>query len=342
MANIPLARSQFLLPFMGILDELGAPTSRLLEKSLLPPALETKDDHYVPLVPAIRFVEAAQSSQGIIDFGFLASQRLHFTHLREKTRALIAHSPTLLVALRHACSEASKEDTILNMWIEHDNDHVRICSKLAVAKGLRNLEHAQWLQNIFSIYIVRQFIGPNWMPPAMAFEAQYTPSEATQSLWPHVRFLSKQKAAWISIPVSCLGLPHLAPAAFHAVSDQENGPSGNNIVELLKLMLPPYLDAGLPTLAEIAEMAGVSIRTFQRKLSNAGFVYSDILDTVRFERSSNLLRESNAKIIDIAFASGYSDPAHFTRAFRRVSGVTPRQFREQSEKLHSAGVSQAD
>ncbi|MNL69951.1 HTH-type transcriptional activator RhaS [compost metagenome] len=96
-------------------------------------------------------------------------------------------------------------------------------------------------------------------------------------------------------------------------------------------MLPSYLDGGVPTLAEIAEMAGVSTRTFQRKLANIGFVYSDILDVVRFERSSHLLRESNSKIIDIAFASGYSDPAHFTRAFRRISGVTPRQFREQEQ-----------
>ncbi|MEJ5083380.1 helix-turn-helix transcriptional regulator [Ochrobactrum sp. MYb379] len=330
MANIPLTRSQFLLPFVGILDELGAPTSTLLKKARLPFSFETKRDLYVPVLPAIQFIETAQSSQGITDFGFLASQRLHFSHLREKTRALIAHSPTLLVALRHACTEASREDTILSMWIERDSDHVRVCSKLAITKELQHLEHAQWLQNIFSIYIVRQFTGPSWTPPVMAFEAHYTPSEATQSFWPNVRFMSGQHAAWISIPISCLSLSNRLAGSFHPVQDQEDGPSGYDIVELLKLMLPSYLDGGVPTLAEIAEMAGVSARTFQRKLANVDFVYSDILDAVRFERSSNLLRESDSKIIDIAFASGYSDPAHFTRAFRRISGVTPRQFREQS------------
>ncbi|WP_079210542.1 helix-turn-helix transcriptional regulator [Brucella pituitosa] len=333
MANIPLTRGQFLLPFMGILDELGAPTSALLQKARLPSSLEAKSDLYVPVLPAIRFIEAAQSSQGITDFGFLASQRLQFSHLREKTRALIAHSPTLLVALRHACSEASREDTILSMWIEQAGDHVRVCSKLAITNELQHLEHAQWLQNIFAIYIVRQFTGPSWTPPVMAFEAHYTPSEVTQSFWPNVRFLSGQKAAWISIPISCLSLSNHFAESFHPAQDQEDGPSGYDIVELLKLMLPSYLDGGVPTLAEVAEMAGVSARTFQRKLANVDFVYSDILDAVRFERASNLLRESDSKIIDIAFASGYSDPAHFTRAFRRISGVTPRQFREQSRLL---------
>jgi AraC-like DNA-binding protein len=92
-------------------------------------------------------------------------------------------------------------------------------------------------------------------------------------------------------------------------------------------MLPSYLDDRIPTIAEIAEMAGISIRTFQRKLSGAGVSYSDLLDGARFENAAKLLRDTNAKIIDVAFSSGYSDPAHFTRAFRRFSGVTPRKFR---------------
>lgn len=86
---------------------------------------------------------------------------------------------------------------------------------------------------------------------------------------------------------------------------------------------------GNPSLTEIAEMAGVSMRSFQRKLSYAGITYSDLLDTVRFENASKLLRDTDRKIIEVAFSSGYTDPAHFTRAFRRMTGVTPRQFREQ-------------
>lgn len=329
MPNIPLTRGQFLLPFVGILDEAGAPASSLLEKFRLPSSLETKSDLYIPVLPAIRFIEAAQSIQGIKDFGFQASQRLHYSHLREKTRALIAHSPTLLVALRHACNWASREDTILRMWMEHDHDHVRVCSGLVGTNGLLHLEHAQWLQNIFSIYIVRQFAGPDWIPATIAFETHYTPSPATQSFWPNVRFLSGQHAASISIPLSYLSLADRSKASYPPPHDHEEGPSGYDMVELLKLMLPSYLDEGVPTLAEVAEMAGVSARTFQRKLSDVDLTYSDILDTVRFENASALLRDTDAKIIEVAFASGYTDPAHFSRAFRRIVGVTPRQFREQ-------------
>ena len=331
MANIHLTRCQFLLPFAEILDGAGAPTESLLERFRLPSSLAEKSDLYVPILPAISFAEAAQRTQGIEDFGFLASQRLHFSHLSERTRTLIAHSPTLLVALQHACKWASLEDTNLNIWIEHHPDHVRVCSKLAGTKGLLHLEHSQWLQNIFSIYIVRQFAGPDWMPTTFAFEARYTPRPATQFLWPSTRFLSGQHAAWIDIPNSLLALPNRPnEIRLPAQDDEDGGPSAYDIIMQLKLMLPSYLDERTPALAEIAEMAGVSTRSFQRKLSHLGLTYSDIVDNARFENARNLLRDTDSKIIDIALSSGYTDPAHFTRAFRRISGVTPRQFREQS------------
>lgn len=330
MAEIPLTRGQFLLPFVSILDEIGAPTETLLERSRLPSSLAEKSDLYLPLLPALRFVEAAQKTQGIEDFGFLAAQRLNFSHMREKTRALIAHSPTLLVALRHACHWASSEDTILSMWIEHDTDDVRICSRLAGTKGLLHLKHAQWIQNIFSVYIIRQFAGPDWMPTAIAFESSYAPSPATRSSWPNVQFLSGQHAAWISLPITLLSLPNRSTASFAPPRDDEDGPSAYDIVALLKLMLPAYLAERTTALADVAEIAGVSTRTLQRKLAQVGLVYSDILDTVRYENASKLLRESDCRIIDVALSSGYEDPAHFSRAFRRITGVTPRQFREQS------------
>lgn len=329
MSSIPLMRCQFLMPFVAIHNEIGAPTDALLARFRLPVSLEEKADHYVPLLPTIRFVETAQRSQGITDFGFQAVQQLQFCHLSEKLRTIIAHSPTLFVALQQMCKWAPLEDTVLNLWLERCDDNVRICSSLIGTSGLPHLEHSHWFQNVFIVHIVRQFTRPDWAPATIAFEANYTPSPQTQALWPRTRFLSGQHASWIDVHVSQLSLPNLAMEQPPNPFENEDYPSPTEIVHTLKLMLPSYLDEGVPTISEIAEMAGISVRSFQRKLSGMELSYSGLVDVVRFESAAKRLRDTDAKIIDIAFSCGYADPAHFTRAFRRISGTTPREFRDQ-------------
>lgn len=328
MSGIPLTRCQFVIPFAELHTEIGASTAPLLAKFRLPTSLDDKADHYVPILQAINFAEAAQRSQGIQDFGFLISRRLQFHHLSETMQRAISYSPTLFIALQQVCKLAPFEDTNLNVWIEFGKEHVKICSSLRGTIGLPHLEHSQWLQNIFPIYIIRQFAGPDWTPATIAFEAQYTPTCETLTFWPSTRFLSGQSASWIDVPISLLSLPNPASITLPESLPNETKPPNDDIINSLKLMLPAYLDEGPLTVAQIAEIARLSVRSFQRRLSNAGFSYSDLLDVARFENAAKLLRDTNAKIIDVAFCSGYTDPAHFTRAFRRISGTTPRKYRD--------------
>jgi len=330
MGGIPLARCQFLIPFVDVLNNIGAPTDTLLAKHRLPTSLVEKVDHYFPLLHAISFAEAGQRSQGIIDFGFHVARQATFDHLSARVRAVVSQSPTLLIALQQTCKWASIEDTILNIWLEYCGEEVRVCSKLAGTERLQHLEHSHWLQLIFKILIVRQFAGPQWNPATIAFEARYTPSIETQSFWPYSRFLSGQHASWIDVPASSLSLTCRPTAMSIPPLTEEDGPSGYEIVRSIKMMLPSYLDQGPPSLAEVAEMAGLSVRSLQRKFAQADLSYSDLVHAARFEHAVKLLRDTDSKIIDIAFSSGYADHAHFTRAFRRLAGVTPRQFREQS------------
>lgn len=128
----------------------------------------------MPLLRAIEFAERAQRSQGIVDFGFQAARRLQFCHLSAQLRTVIGCSPTLFTALQQVCKLATLEDNVLSMWLEQTDDHVKICSKLINTPGAAHLEHSQWMQNIFSVHIVRQFAGQEWEPVTMAFEARYS------------------------------------------------------------------------------------------------------------------------------------------------------------------------
>ncbi|OSI60254.1 AraC family transcriptional regulator [Bradyrhizobium canariense] len=332
MKAIVLARCALLAPFVDVLNDTGAPTERMLARFGLPIHPEQKPNDYFPLIPALQFVTAAQASHGLADFGFRAVQRLQFGHLSEQLQASIRQAPTLLAALKQWCRLVQFEDTFVRYWLQRHNDHLRVCSTNSGTDGVLHLEHSQWVQNVMAVYCVRQFAGPHWTPATISFGARYMPGVETQARWPYTRFLSGQKASWIDVPISLLRTPHPANAANSGSSQHEFEPISTDIVTALKLMLPSYLDERVPGIAEMAEITGTSVRSLQRELARAGLTYSRLLDQVRFEKGAELLRKTDARIIDVAFAAGYTDPAHFARAFRRMAGVTPREFRENAGK----------
>jgi AraC-like DNA-binding protein len=74
----------------------------------------------------------------------------------------------------------------------------------------------------------------------------------------------------------------------------------------------------------------MSVRTLQRRLAKEGLTYSQLITRIRYNRAVQLLQDSSLKIIEISEELGYEDHAHFTRAFKRWTGLSPREFRRQN------------
>lgn len=77
----------------------------------------------------------------------------------------------------------------------------------------------------------------------------------------------------------------------------------------------------------VAERLGSGPRTLQRRLDAENRPYRRILAEVRLTRARSLLTDTALSIVEIALVLGYSDQAHFTRAFRREVGMTPSAYR---------------
>ncbi len=328
MSRIALTRGQFLLPFTHILDNLGAPTEALLEKHKLPSNAEMGVNDYVPIKNAIRFGEAASRSQGIPDFGHMVAREACFNDLSERMRTLILSSPSLFLGLKTLCAYAHLEDTNLRMFLAQEGESIRLHSTLIGVKGFRHLEHSQWLQNVLPIQVVREFVGPGWSPSVIAFEADYIPGAAAQEHWSASRFLPAQPYSWINIPVKYMSLPPIRKSTQEIPLGTGAANISGELVDSLKLMLPSYFSENIPSVNDVAEMAHMSVRNFQRILSESGLSYRDVLNVVRYEKAVALLNDPDIKITDIARSLGYQDGAHFTRAFRRMAGIAPMQFRK--------------
>ncbi|MBR1177133.1 AraC family transcriptional regulator [Bradyrhizobium sp. KB893862 SZCCT0404] len=79
---------------------------------------------------------------------------------------------------------------------------------------------------------------------------------------------------------------------------------------------------------------GMSLRSFQRKLYESDINYLDLRNKVRLHIAKSLLKMTSIPITSIAFYLGYSETSAFCRHFKKMSHVTPLQFRH--------GVASAD
>ncbi len=87
------------------------------------------------------------------------------------------------------------------------------------------------------------------------------------------------------------------------------------------------LSEGAPSISDIARQMGMSSRTLQRRLSDEGLVYQELVDNTRRDLAVRLLEESDCSLVEIAFLTGYAEQSTFTRAFKRWYGQTPSSFR---------------
>ena len=98
---------------------------------------------------------------------------------------------------------------------------------------------------------------------------------------------------------------------------------------------------GPVTLHELANLAQLNVFHFVRAFrQSTGSSPHRYLITKRIARARALLAHSGLTVCEIALECGFANQSHFTSAFRRVSGVTPRQFR-QSTQARSADPSAA-
>lgn len=84
---------------------------------------------------------------------------------------------------------------------------------------------------------------------------------------------------------------------------------------------------------ETARHVGVSPGRFSQILKErTGRPFTELLRQYRVDRASDMLRNTEKSMAEIADACGFCDQSYFTRVFRDVKGVTPGQFRTAGQR----------
>lgn len=83
------------------------------------------------------------------------------------------------------------------------------------------------------------------------------------------------------------------------------------------------------TLAQVARAAHLSPYHFCRLFhGTTGMTFTDYVARARVEKAKALLRESSARVGEVAFATGFGSLSQFNSVFRKWAGASPSDFRK--------------
>ena len=83
------------------------------------------------------------------------------------------------------------------------------------------------------------------------------------------------------------------------------------------------------SLDEAAQAVNASTRHFCKVFKDAtGVTFTDYLARVRVEKAKHLLQNPHLRVSEIAFETGFDSISQFNRSFKRITGMSPTQFRE--------------
>ena len=108
--------------------------------------------------------------------------------------------------------------------------------------------------------------------------------------------------------------------------DPAKGALRRDVEKSLETMLP----TGDVSIERVAGELGISRQTLYRRLNAENGTFEEILEATRHKLALRYLKRERSSVKSAAYRLGFSEPAAFSRAFKRWTGSSPTSFREAS------------
>ena len=310
---VPLMRVGGVLPVVVFLRRIGASVGPLLSRASLPPWILDNPEALIPACQAFRFMEDAARAEGIEDLGELVARDVPIETLGLFGR-LIRGARTVDDAISTAIRAMPSFSSGARLRLSRQGEQVRLHHE--IVPGLDGC-HAQADQywSMLGVSVLRLAAGPRARLDRGTTALAFPQSLLSRPLVP--ARLTRQTDDWDVEAWRASGPAHDFPGSVAQVIGTLSSPQS-------------------PRIAEAAEAIGMSVRALQRRLAAEGVSYEGLVAQSRLRSAVHLLERTDATILDIALDLGYSDHAHFTRAFRRWMGVPPREFRQRTRHARAA------
>lgn len=328
-APVPFARSSALAPFVDFLETTGAPVDRWLGQARIAPWLLDDPEALVPCHSAYRFVELSAREEHLEDLGMIVGQRTSALDLGAFGRALQG-TATVHEYLRTGIRLIGAHSSGTRLWLTAAGDGLRVNQYLKGPPGLGRCV-ADLYTLVITLSTLRRFIGPDWCPEEIRLLAGDEALLGDRAAFGDSRLITRQRHSSFTVSRSLLDRP--LPGRGGQTSPAGAGPAlagdpipGDFLGSIAPVIMSLMNDCR-PGIQTCAEVAGMSPRTLQRRLAEAGTSYSSLVQASRMRLAEQWLSASDRPIAEIAAALGYTDASNFARAFRREAGASPRAYR---------------
>lgn len=215
-------------------------------------------------------------------------------------------------------------------------------------------DQSAWLlyegANAFNVQMMRNILGPAWAPDLVTFPHACRGRRATYEahfgcpvvfgvhnearIYFPRELLKATRKTYPNTASPALG-PDLMPIGrFCPVELERFEYDATRIQTAIQNMLEATLPYNALTITTASNRLGLSPRTLQRRLNENGWTFESLIDSLRHRLACERLADPALPITEIAMSLGYSDAAHFNRAFRRWESCSPSEYRQQKLKQH--------
>ena len=323
--NIHLVKAAFHTQFREAMDECGVSADYYFKKVKLPTQIKDPES-LLPEKPFWHLINMVAINENIPDFGSRVAQITPWNKVASLT-PLIESNKNLKGLLETFCDIASGQSSPVTFSLKDEGgQHSFCCTKALQFKNEIQME----LYRITSmIQLVQLGASSKWRPETIRLRMPPNKIVNANSFLSDSEIQFSQTDSGITLTKEILQLPvHINIPDSIKTINSEQADLNIEFVKSLHQIIKTYTLTNNASLEEIADAIGMSARTLQRRLADNGLKFNDLLSQIKFEHAKDKLRNSQSSITDIAESLGYSDTAHFTRAFHHWSGLSPTDFRK--------------
>jgi AraC-like DNA-binding protein len=192
---------------------------------------------------------------------------------------------------------------------------------------------------VFGSWLAGRALAPARVAFAHARPPGTDPDEYVRVLGVAPQFGADRDLAVLDAALMALPLPNADTQLYPVLRQhaerllRERFHSSAGVVTELRAAIVHGLTRDRVRLPQVAAALGLSARSLQRKLSEAGTSFQAVLDDTRYQLALDYLRQDALALADVAFLLGFHEQSAFTHAFRDWSGMNPGAWREK-EKQH--------